>query len=139
MTRSYLELVEIPTFEERYRYLALNGVVGRSTFGYDRWLNQQFYHSSLWKSIRRAVILRDNGCDLGVDGYDIHSRLYVHHMNPMDVDDIVHGSPDALDPNHLICTTHATHNAIHYGDERQLPTALVPRRPGDTQLWRKVT
>lgn len=105
------------------------------TFGFDRWVNQRFYRSTEWKQIRHAVIVRDNGCDLGIDGYDIHSRLVIHHMNPMVAGDIIHGDESILDPEYLITTTHNTHNAIHYGDERLLPRPLVERRPGDTQLW----
>jgi hypothetical protein len=133
--RSYSDLIEIPTFEERFRYLALRGEVGESTFGFDRWMNQQFYRSREWKQMRQFVILRDNGCDLAMDGYEIHERIYIHHMNPMTPDDIIHGDDVILDPEFLISTTHRTHNAIHYGDERLLPRPFVPRRPGDTKLW----
>lgn len=135
MIRTYSELRRLHTFEERYHYLSLRGVVGQSTFGFDRHMNQKFYTSREWKHIREQVIVRDNGCDLGVDGYEIHSKLYIHHMNPMVVADIVHGNDDILDPEFLITTTHRTHNAIHYGDERLLPRPLAVRRPGDTKLW----
>lgn len=135
MIRSYSELAQIPTFEERYRYLALRGRVGEATFGFDRHMNQMFYTSRQWKQVRHYVIARDNGCDLGIDGYEIHSRLYIHHMNPMQVSDIVHGEDSILDPEYLITTTHQTHNAIHYGDEKQLPRQFVDRRSGDTKLW----
>ena len=133
--RTYSELAELETFEERFRYLALRGRVGDVTFGFDRHLNQNFYTSTEWRHIRTHVIARDLGCDLGVEGYDIHDRVYIHHMNPMTVADVVHGSSDILDPEYLITTTHRTHNAIHYGDERLLPRQLVERRPGDTKLW----
>lgn len=133
--RTYSELQRIPTFEDRYRYLALRGQVGEATFGFDRWVNQQFYRSSEWRRLRREIILRDNGCDLGVDGHEIHERIYIHHMNPMTPNDIIHDDENILDPEFLICTTHRTHNAIHYGDERLLPKKYVPRRPGDTKLW----
>lgn len=133
-TRTFTELSQFETFEDRFRYLALRAAVGASTFGYDRWVNQEFYRSRQWRQIRDYVIIRDNGCDLGVDGYEIHDRLYIHHMNPMTVDDVLAGD-DALDPEFLITTTHRTHNAIHYGDEGLLKKAVVPRRPGDTQLW----
>lgn len=133
-TRTFTELSQFETFEDRFRYLALRGAVGASTFGYDRWVNQEFYRSRQWRQIRDHVIIRDNGCDLGMDGYEIHDRLYIHHMNPLTVDDIVAGD-DALDPEFLITTTHRTHNAIHYGDESLLPKQHVSRRPGDTQLW----
>jgi hypothetical protein len=98
-------------------------------------MNQKFYTSREWKQIREYVIVRDNGCDLGIDGYEIHSKLLIHHMNPMVVSDIIHGNDDILDPEFLITTTHRTHNAIHYGDEKLLPRPLAVRRPGDTKLW----
>ena len=133
--RTYEELLKFSKFEDRFRYLALRGSVGRSTFGFDRYLNQQFYSSREWKRMRDYVITRDEGCDLGVPGYEIHDRIYIHHMNPMVVDDLVHGDDSILDPDFLISTTHRTHNAIHYGDERQLPRSFAPRAPGDTKLW----
>lgn len=133
--RSYSELRRISTFEERYEYLALRGEVGASTFGFDRYLNQMFYASTQWRHIRHQVIVRDMGCDLGVEGYEINDRIYIHHLNPMTVEDITSGDPRILDPDNLISTTHGTHNAIHYGDERLLPRPLVERRPGDTRLW----
>lgn len=135
MIRTYSELKRIETFEDRYKYLALRGNVGQSTFGFDRYINQQFYTSRSWRDIRRHIVLRDNGCDLGIDGYDIHSQLIIHHMNPITVDDISHGDPSIIDPEFLITTTHQTHNAIHYGDERLLPRPLVERKTGDTRLW----
>lgn len=135
MIRSYRELSRLKTFEERFRYLSLQGRVGEATFGSDRWLNQEFYRSREWRLIRRDVIARDFGCDLGMEGYEIHSGLYIHHMNPMTASDIMHGEEDILDPDFLITTSHRTHNAIHYGDERLLPRPLVPRRRGDTKLW----
>lgn len=136
-TRSFTELSQLETFEERYEYLALRGQVGHTTFGFDRWINQQFYTSTQWRRLRRDIIVRDLGCDLGVDGFEIHSRLIVHHMNPMNQQDIVHGTRHALDPEFLICTTHATHQAIHYGDANLLRQPLVDRRPGDTKLWNR--
>jgi hypothetical protein len=123
------------TIEERFRYLSLRGVVGDMTFGFDRYLNQQFYRSKQWRDIRNHIIVRDNGCDLGVEDYEIHDRIYIHHMNPMTVNDIVDDDPSILDPEFLIAVTHRTHNAIHYGDESLLPRQLVERRPGDTKLW----
>lgn len=134
-TRCYRELRRLGTFEERFAYLKLQGEVGFSTFGFDRYLNQEFYASREWRQIRRHVIIRDNGCDLGVDGYEIHGRLYIHHMNPMNPNDITHGNMDILDPEFLITTTHRTHNAIHYGDENLLLKRHVERRRGDTKLW----
>lgn len=128
-------MVRLETFEERYDYLSLQSVVGRATFGFDRWINQQFYTSREWRQLRQKIIVRDNSCDLAVDGYDIHSRLIVHHMNPIDQDDIVYGTQHAIDPEFLICTTHDTHNAIHFGDKSLLKKPYDPRRPGDTKLW----
>jgi len=133
--RMYSELIHLSTLEDRFRYLALRGVVGETTFGFDRYMNQMFYTSREWKQIRRHVILRDNGCDLGIDDWVIHKGLYIHHMNPMTVKDIVNGDSSILDPEFLITASHGTHNAIHYGDERLLPRTLVERRPGDTKLW----
>lgn len=135
MARSYSELLRLDTHEDRFEYLALRGVVGEKTFGYDRWMNQDFYSSRQWKRIRNHVIVRDNGCDLGLDGYDIHDSIYVHHMNPMNVNDIAGDDPSILDPEFLIAVTLRTHNAIHYGDKRLLLRPLVERRAGDTKLW----
>lgn len=123
------------TLEERFKYLALHGQVGDITFGFDRYLNQSFYTSAQWRNIRNHVIVRDNGCDLGIEGYDIHDRIYVHHMNPMNTENIVDGDSSILDPEFLIVVTHRTHNAIHYGDERLLSRGPIERRPGDTKLW----
>ena len=133
--RTYSELARLETFEERFRYLCLGGQVGESTFGWDRWINQQFYTSTQWRQARSYVISRDLGCDLGLPGYEIYDKVYVHHMNPMGVQDITHADESILDPEFLITTTHRTHNAIHYGDERHLPRQLVDRGPGDTKLW----
>lgn len=133
--RTWRELSRIPTFEERYAYLRLRGAVGSSTFGFDRHVNQKFYTSSEWRHVRQQVIARDLGCDLGLEGYEIHDKILIHHMNPMNVDNIIHGDASILDPEFLICTTQRTHNAIHYGDERLLPRQLVERAPGDTRLW----
>lgn len=133
--RTYSELSQIPTFEERYEYLALRGVVGEPTFGYDRWINQAFYRSAEWRHIRNYVISRDLGCDLGVEGYEIHDKVIIHHMNPMRQVDLLHGNDDIVNLEYLISTTHKTHNAIHYGDASLLPKQYTPRRPGDTKLW----
>lgn len=133
--KTYSELITFNTFEDRFNYLKLNGGVGRSTFGFDRYINQQFYRSSEWKRIRNFVILRDNGCDLGIFGYEIHSDILIHHMNPMDAKDILHTEEWILDPNYLITTTHRTHNAIHYGKESVYPKVVTERTPGDTKLW----
>lgn len=133
--RSYSELLQFETFLERFEYLALRGKVGCETFGFNRWINQQFYTSREWRSLRQKIILRDNGYDLAVEGYEIHSRLIIHHINPLSEQDIVHGTRRALDPEFLISTTHDTHNAIHYGDASLLPRQYVPRSPNDTKLW----
>lgn len=133
--RTYSELSRITEFYDRYQYLKLRGVVGESTFGFDRWINQEFYRSHLWKTARNAVIVRDNGCDLGIPGFEIHRDLLVHHMNPVTMDDIKHGEEWIIDPEFLITTSHRTHNAIHYGDESLLPREPVVRRFGDTNLW----
>jgi hypothetical protein len=135
MIRTYRELRRFESLRERYDYLRLGGIVGQDTFGFDRYLNQDFYRSAMWKHARNHVIARDNGCDLGIQGFEIHDRVYVHHMNPMTPDQIKHGDVDLLDPEYLICVSLTTHNAIHYGDERLLPRDYVPRRPGDTKLW----
>lgn len=135
MIRRYADLEQLKSFDERFRYLMLNSSVGRSTFGFDRWLNQRFYASSEWKWARRFVIDRDRGCDLGIAGHEIHRDLMVHHMNPVTMDNIVNGDEWILDPEYLITTQHRTHNAIHFGDESLLPRSHVERRPGDTRLW----
>lgn len=135
--RTYSELIQLPTFEERFRYLKLDGLVGKDTFGFDRYLNQEFYRSKEWKEVRDFVIVRDNGCDLGMDGYEIAGRIYIHHMNPITVNDIVHSSDFLLNPDYLICVSHNTHNAVHYGDEDLLVTAPVERRKNDTCPWKR--
>ena len=135
MVRTYSELRRLLTFEERYDYLKLRASVGEVTFGFERYLNQDFYRSRQWRDVREFVIARDEGMDLGIDGYEIYDRVIIHHMNPMRTEDLVNGNEDVLDPEFLITTTHRTHNAIHYGDKSLLPTALVERRPGDTRLW----
>jgi hypothetical protein len=134
--RCYSELIEIPTFEERYRYLRLNGSVGQDTFGFDRYMNQAFYQSREWKRARDQVILRDNGCDLGVDGYTIYGKILIHHMNPITVKDIATVSNFLMNPEYLICVSHTTHNAIHYGDENLIPKGPIIRTPNDTCPWR---
>lgn len=135
--RTYSELITLPTFEERYNYLRLGGRVGDETFGFDRWLNQQFYQRNpKWKKVRDFVILRDNGCDLGVEGYEIHGPIIVHHMNPVLTEDIVNESEYLLDPEFLISTVHRTHNAIHYGDEGLLPRLPITRTKNDMCPWK---
>ena len=135
MIRSYSELRHIQDFAERYDYLRLMGVVGRPTFGFERYINQRFYQSTQWKQTRDFVIARDRGCDLGVPGFEIHGKILIHHMNPMLPDDILGDDEAILDPQYLISTTIRTHNAIHYGDADQLPLLPPERRPGDTKLW----
>jgi hypothetical protein len=133
--KTYVELRQLETFEERYYYLKLGGVVGRETFGFDRWVNQRFYKSREWKRARDYVINRDNGCDLGIPGFEIYSGLLVHHMNPISLDEIDIGGETLFDPNLLITVSLTTHNAIHYGDESLLPRGPIVREAGDTTLW----
>lgn len=135
MIRSYSELRRFDYFEERFEYLKLGGGVGRSTFGFDRHINQKFYTSREWQDIRDYVIVRDEGCDLGIPGYEIHDGPLIHHMNPMNVDDILHKETWILDPEYLITTTHRTHNAIHYGGDDPYPKVVTERTPRDTKLW----
>lgn len=138
MIRTYSELITLPTFEERYRYLRLGGTVGKETFGFDRYLNQAFYSSKEWKRIRRDIIIRDLGCDLGVEGFEIFGKIIVHHMNPITQKDILHRSEFLLDPEYLICTSHNTHEAITYGDESLLITSPIERTENDTCPWRHI-
>lgn len=135
--RTYSELITLPTFEERYRYLKLGGRVGEETFGFDRYINQIFYQSDEWKSIRDFVIVRDGGCDLGMPDREIHTRILVHHMNPIRQEDILRRSKFLLDPEYLICTIKNTHDAIHYGDESLLILAPTERKKNDTCPWRR--
>lgn len=136
--KSYSELSRLETFEERFNYLKLGGVVGRDTFGFDRIFNQKFYRSEEWKQARDFVIVRDNGCDLGIEGHEIFgNRIIIHHMNPISIDDIRHSTRNLLDPEYLITTIHRTHNAIHYGDENQLIKAPIERVRNDTCPWRR--
>ena len=134
--RTYSELIQLPTFEERFRYLQLNGQVGEDTFGFDRYINQRFYRSKEWLQVRDYVIVRDKGCDLGVEGYEIYGRILIHHLNPISLRDITELSDFLLNPEYLISTTHLTHNAIHYGDESILVTTPIERRKNDTCPWR---
>lgn len=135
MIRRYSELVKLKTFEERFEYLKLSGTVGESTFGGHRYLNQDLYASEEWKTVRRDVIVRDNGMDLGVDGFDIAGSIWVHHMNPISIDDVIERRPCVFDMENLISVAEKTHRAIHYGDMSQLTVSLVERKPGDTKLW----
>ena len=134
--RTYSELIRLPTFEERFDYLRLDGVVGKDTFGFDRYLNQQFYRSSEWRRVRDQVILRDCGCDLGIEGYEIPSRVLIHHMNPISIEDLQSMSDLLMNPEYLICVSHRTHNAIHYGDESVIVTTPIERSQNDTCPWR---
>lgn len=135
MNRCYSELIKLPTFEERFKYLKLGGEVGKDTFGFDRWINQRFYKSAEWKRARRDVIIRDEGQDLGMDGHELHDTIYVHHMNPILPKDIVDAEEWILNPEFLICVSFNTHQAIHYGDEDLLPK-IIERRPNDTCPWK---
>ena len=135
--RTYSELITLPTFEERFRYLQLGGKVGEDTFGHDRYLNQMFYTSDEWRRIRRDVIVRDNGCDLGIQDREIHGLIIIHHMNPITIEDIINRSEFLLNPEYLISTVKNTHDAIHFSDERILITDPIERRPNDTCPWKR--
>ena len=135
--KSYSELITLPTFKERFEYLKLDGAVGIETFGFDRYLNQKFYRSPEWRRVKRLVTIRDNGCDLGIDDIPIGGRIYIHHINPITIDDIKNRNPLILDPEYLISVSFDTHNAIHYGDESILQgKRQIERLPNDTCLWR---
>lgn len=134
--KCYSELIRLDTFEERFEYLNLSGYVGESTFGRNRYINQKFYSSDFWKKLRRDIIIRDLGCDLGVEGHIIHGKILVHHMNPLNEDDILRHSAFAIDPEYLICVSFDTHNAIHYGNYLNLGSELVQRYPSDTCPWK---
>ena len=136
MIRTYRECIQLSTFQERYRYLQIGGQVGKETFGFDRYLNQMLYRTSEWKRFRRDMIVRDNGCDLGCEGYEIYGNILIHHINPITVDDVINRNPCIFDPNNVICTSLNTHNAIHYGDETLLITEPVVRKPNDTCPWK---
>ena len=135
--RTYSELITIPTFEERFEYLKLNGSVGLETFGHDRYLNQILYNSPEWRRLRPEIIVRDNGCDLACEGYEIFGKILIHHINPITAQDILNRNPKVFDPENVITTVHNTHNAIHYGDENLLITAPIERSKNDTCPWRK--
>ena len=136
MIRTYSELIQLPTFEERFEYLRLDGSVGQATFGYDRYLNQILYNSPEWKRFRRDIIIRDNGCDLTYEGYEIRGRIIIHHINTISIEDIVNRNSMVFDPENVITTTHNTHNAIHYGDKELLVTVPIERSANDTCLWK---
>ena len=139
IVNTYSEMILFPTFEERFDYLKLDGAVGKSTFGFDRYLNQMFYQRSAeWKRVRNEIIIRDCGCDLGVDGYEIHGRVYIHHINPICADDLKFFNEEVLlNPEYLIATSFNTHNAIHYGDGSLLMSMPVERKPNDTCPWKR--
>lgn len=134
--RCYSELIRLPTIEERYRYLRIAQGVGAKTFGADRYINQAFYRSNEWRTFRNSIIVRDNGCDLAVDGYPVGQRGYIHHINPITLDDLSNGADCLMDPENVILCSFNTHNAIHYGNEDSLPKPIVERRPNDTCPWR---
>lgn len=136
--KTYTELKNFKTFKERFDYLKIGGSVGEQTFGSHRWVNQSFYHSPEWKRIRDIVIIRDMGCDLGIEGRDIVQKIYIHHMNPIVMQDLIERSQLLLDPEYMICTSYMTHQAIHYGDESLLALDPIERRPNDTIPWRTV-
>jgi hypothetical protein len=135
--KTYSELITIPTFIERFRYLKIGGKVGEDTFGYDRYLNQILYRSDEWKSFRRGIIIRDNGCDLACDGYEIIGNILVHHINPITVEDVLRRDPKIFDPENVVSTGLNTHNAVHYGDESLLITEPIIRTKNDTCPWRR--
>lgn len=134
--KRYSELILLPTFEERYKYLQLNGVIGDETFGFDRYINQMFYRSQEWRQVRDYVIVRDNGCDLGIEGHEIRGKILIHHMNPIGIKDIQQVNKFLLDPEYLITTMLSTHNAIHYGDESLLVKDPIERSKNDTCPWK---
>lgn len=135
--KTYSELVRLPTFEERFEYLKLKGSVGKDTFGHDRYLNQVFYTSQEWRRLRDEIIIRDNGCDLGIEGREIGGKIYIHHLNPLVANDILTHSEYLMNPEYLICTSFETHNAIHYGDINLLPRNPIERKRNDTCPWRR--
>lgn len=135
--RTYSELIKLPTFKERFRYLKLNGKVAEETFGFDRYLNQQFYKSNEWLELRDYIIIRDCGCDLGIEDREIYKRIIIHHMNPITKYDIINRTDMLLNPEYLICTTKRTHDAIHYGDENILYDLPIERTKNDTCPWRR--
>lgn len=134
--KTYSELITLPTFEDRFEYLQLKGTVGQETFGFDRYLNQILYNSKEWKHLRNKIIVRDNGCDLALEGFEIYGRILIHHINPITIDDVIKRREIVFDPENLICVTHNTHNAIHYGDKSLLITGPVERRANDTCPWK---
>lgn len=136
--KRYSEMITMSEFDDRFRYAKLDGQVGKDTFGFDRYLNQQFYRSKEWKRLRDQIIIRDNGCDLGVPGHEISGKIYIHHLNPLSPEDITESTKKLFDPDNLVCVSAETHNAIHYGDESILEkNKIVERSPGDTCPWKR--
>ena len=136
--KRYSEMITMSEFDDRFKYAKLDGQVGRDTFGFDRYLNQQFYRSKEWKRLRDQIIIRDNGCDLGVPGHEISGKIYIHHLNPLSPEDITKSTEKLFDPDNLVCVSAETHNAIHYGDESILEkNKIVERSPGDTCPWKR--
>jgi hypothetical protein len=135
-TKTYSELIRLEKYMDRYQYLMLSGRVGQETFGYERFLNQSLYKSYEWRSVRDEVIVRDHGCDLGMEGYEIYGSIIVHHMNPITMDDIQNRNEDIFNPEYLVSTSFSTHNAIHYGDEGLLITEPIIRTKNDTCPWK---
>ena len=136
--KRYSEMITMPEFDDRFKYAKLDGQVGRDTFGFDRYLNQQFYRSKEWKRLRDQIIIRDNGCDLGVPGHEISGKIYIHHLNPLSPEDITESTKKLFDPDNLVCVSAETHNAIHYGDESILEkNKIVERSAGDTCPWKR--
>lgn len=138
MNKTYSELITLPTFTKRFLYLKLDGVIGEETFGFKRWLNQEFYHSSKWLRFRDAIIIRDGGCDLGIQGHDIYGSVLIHHLNPITYEDILHQNHCVFDPENVVCTQLETHNAIHYGNKNILVPSSVERSRNDTCPWKKL-
>ena len=137
LSKTYSELIKLPTFDERFEYLKLGGAVGEDTFAHHRYLNQALYRSEEWKRCRRQIIIRDNGCDLACEGFEIPVRILIHHINPITIDDVLHRRSIVFDPENLITTSHQTHNAIHYGNIDLLATSPVVRQKNDTCPWRR--
>lgn len=136
--RTYSEMTKLLTFEDRFRYLMLNGNVSEETFGFDRYLNQRFYTSKEWRQLRNHIIVRDGGCDLGIPDREIFGKVMIHHLNPLSPKDIVNATDFLLNPEYLVCVSHDTHNAIHYGDVSYITSTLtLERKPGDTTPWKK--
>lgn len=136
--RTYRELIQLPNLKERFRYLKLSGAVGKATFGYDRYLNQNFYRSQDWKRLRNEIIVRDDGCELGLEDHPIAGRIFIHHMNPIDDEDIINSTEYLMNPDYLVCVSHDMHNAIHYGNEDILRAKdFIPRTPNDTCPWKE--